>query len=48
MPFVKRSIGKEICAGYRPESVPYRLGGRNRGEPPASREREEDHGELSL
>ena len=48
MPFVKRGIGKEICAGYRPEGVPSRLGGRNGGGPPVSRKREEDHRELRL
>ena len=48
MPFVKGSIGKEICTGYRPEGVPCRLGGRNGGGPPSSTKREEDHGELSL
>jgi len=42
-----KSIGKEICAGYRPEGVSCRLG-RIGGGPPSSRKREEDHGELSL
>ena len=48
MPFVKGSIGKEICTGYRPEGVPCRLGGRNGGGPPSSIKREEDHGELMI
>ena len=48
MPFVKRSVGKEICTGYRPEGVPCRLGGRNGSGLPSSRKREEDHRELSL
>ena len=48
MPFVKGSVGEEICAGDRSKGVSCRLGGENGGRPAPSGEGEKNHGKLSL
>ena len=48
MPFVKGSVGEEICAGDRSKGVSCRLGGENGGRPAPSGKGEKNHGKLSL